>query len=156
MTIAELAKPIESKVRACEEQQESWKQDHDLAQNVFNLQDLLGDVVECFNSLRRLDQLFLKRISKDAHAYDETLDNAIIVLSGRVHQLLESINSSLLPYFERHFEVVDNSDVFRKCLEYARESEKYGYRKEAHLRNTELADQIWDAIDSDTLNSDAA
>ena len=148
MTYITLTAPIRSKIHACEEQKETWQRDHQQALLVFDLEDLLGDVVECYDTIQRLDRVFTDSIAHDPHSYDDDFDSTIIELCRRLHRVAEAIDKDLLSGCEQEYGILNNAKEFRDRLSRARKSASFGYRRDLSRRNEELANNILNAIDA--------
>lgn len=148
MSVAVFISPIERKVDACEKKEESWKLNHDLAMQALNLQDLLRDVVECYDELQQFDRYVFEQVKKGKSEYDDDLDQSLISLCSRLHRLFEEIDGGLLPWFENQFDSIEYAEEFRNRLQRARESKKFGYRRDAHLQNRASGDRLWELIEA--------
>lgn len=148
MSVATFINPIERKVDACEKKEESWKLNHDLAMQALNLQDILQDVVECYDELQQFDNYVFQQVKEGKSEYDDDLDQCLVNLCGRLHRLFEEIDKGLLPWFEQQFGSIKYAGTFRDRLHRARESQKFGYRRDAHLQNQASASQLWDLIEA--------
>ena len=63
-----------------------------------NLQDLLRDVVECYDELQQFDRYVFAQVIEGKFDYDDDLDQSLISLRARLHRLLEEINRGFSCY----------------------------------------------------------
>lgn len=134
--------PTQHKVFSCEQRKEAWQEDHARAKQLYKFEDLLGDVVECYDELHRFDEMIFENVQQGIAEYDEELDDVIVDLSGRIHELLRFLADRLIPSFQRDFDEVDNADAVKQRLARADESKKFNYRQNAHRSNVAAADRI--------------
>lgn len=134
--------PTQHKVFSCEQRKEAWQEDHARAQQLYKFEDLLGDVVECYDELHRFDNMIFENVQQGLAEYDEDLDEVIVDLSERIHELLQFLDDKLIPSFQRDFDQILNADAVNDRLARADESKRFGYRRNAHQSNIAGAKRI--------------
>lgn len=124
------------KLASCRSQQEAWKEDHLVAMVVFDIDDLLGDMVELFNVISRLDSTFRRDVIANPSFYDDRFDGQIKLLCSRYLALSEEIASTTLAFSSEYD--VKNREAFLKCLESARDSAKRDFDLESEIEYEQL------------------
>ncbi len=132
MTLLQRSPEIASaKLRACQELQDAWKADHEAALKIFDLEDLLGDMVELYGMLSKIDLAFRSNIANDPNCYDYELDSRLKSVCEQYLRLAEDIESTTLKY-EHEYEI-SNLDEFQLCLSKARLSSLSDFDIESEL-----------------------
>lgn len=142
MPLSDLTQPVRSKLAACQIKQESWVADHELAMAVFNFEDLLGDLIQSHDDIKRIDRLHHELIVDDPARYDDRLDDEVLDLYRTFHRLAGVIVSGVLPELERKFGQVEHAEELRRHLQEADETAEHGYRTEAFRHNEQAVDDL--------------
>jgi hypothetical protein len=101
------------------DEREAWKADHDAAMLCFDLEDTVLRGVTLFYMVRRADESWTKKVQAGSVAFD-------IAKAREIHEKykwwLAPCDNVLdaLTRAERSIRTIDNAEVFRQCVRYAR------------------------------------
>jgi hypothetical protein len=128
MDIKELARhAIISKIEACNDQYEVWKEDHAFAKLVFDCDDLLDDLVETYESIDSLHRDFVDRVTENSRTYSASADEAIHDLCRKWLDLARRVKTNLLDAYKSEGYSFDHETPFTEKLKLAEESEAVGF-----------------------------
>lgn len=133
---------VQSKLNSCRRQNDAWRENHEQAKLLYSLEDLLGDMVECFELLKRTDAEYRSFVRKSPESYDARFDNRLKQIWRNCLDLAEDISKNTIPSFDGYS--IANLDRFEKSLAAARVSAAHDFDEEAFLD--------WSAIGIDGSN----
>ena len=81
--IKKRAEFIGRKVEIFGEEQEQWQADHDRADAYFELQELLGDGIELYEKICRLDDCWHAAVYDNPNVFDQATSDYVLSLFGR-------------------------------------------------------------------------
>src|SRR6056297_2173506 len=90
--------PIQRKLESCATRHEAWKTQHEIMQRVFGIEDLLGDLVECYHDLDRLATTYREEVRRFPNDYSEDFDNRLRELHRMFLRVAEGIAKDVLPW----------------------------------------------------------
>jgi len=146
MIANDFAEPIRTRIDACDQEVERWKEDHELAKILYSFEDLLDMAVQCYDGLQRADRWFTSRMAKPDAEYDEAFDELLIELHRRFHRVSEDIERVIVPLFDGSFDEVEYLTEFRRRLERMRVSKTVGYRKDACHKANQMAAELSESL----------
>jgi len=110
-----------AKLESCYSQQEAWKIDHEKAMSLFDREELLGNMVEAFRLVEKLDELLSAKTSEAPNLYDFELDDLVKNMLSKFLEIGKDIEATTLKRFSEY--QVKNLGVFQECLARARKAE---------------------------------
>lgn len=113
--VAQSKKVAEDKLLSCRSQQEMWKTSHDEAMEVFSLQDLIGDIIELFSSINKLDKKYTDFIRREpawyTYEFDEGLKDLYRDFLTVSRDTIETVSGH-----EKAGWIVDNAEELRSIV----------------------------------------
>lgn len=109
--VARSKKVAEDKLLSCRSQQEMWKASHDEAMEVFNVQDLVGDLIELFTAIRNLDRKYTAFIRNAPNAYCFDFDESLKDLYREFLAVARDTLDMVSDHEERDWQVERASDL---------------------------------------------
>ena len=83
MPASQVAMFVEKRVALYQEQQEAWKADHRMAMACFEVEELLVEGLQIYDSIHRFDANWKLEVFREICEYDPNVDEQIRGLFGR-------------------------------------------------------------------------
>ena len=148
--------PLETKVSSCSARSDLLGSERTAFLRVYRVEDLLNDLIQAHDDLRRLDAEFLAWVKTRAPDFDSTVGDigeSILNLYRRWQDTAQRVaECGMIDHPSDSNERPRPGVVheFEKRLEAIQNSETLGYRPELHRENERLSAEIWDFINSNS------
>jgi hypothetical protein len=117
MVAADFLRNVSDAVAKYQEETEGWKRDHEEALKCMEFEQLIAFGLSAFELLKRIDQIWKRRVEEQTVDYDEAVDEAIERLYNAWLQPCAGVLARTSAFEKAGFKVVGSREFRSACAE---------------------------------------